>query len=562
MISNAPLKGMYPKWVGGNNLGVKTSERRNERIFMKTLGVRSLVCLACSAVALATASAQTDQGQQGQQQGQGQGQGQGEGQQGQQQGQQGEQAPPQYQRPQYQDLVYNEDWSHIREVPPPPDFFDPIKYIPLNDRGWYLSLGGEIRQRYENWQNAFFGYAAAETLNDNLQRYLFDADLHLGEHVRIFTQLESALEFGKTGGPWYTNKDGIQLHQAFVDFRTSDNPKHYTLLRVGRQEIALGTDHFVSTADFFNCRRAFDGVTLTIGRGSWTWFLQGTKPFWVTEAGAFVDPLEHFRTSWGGGFFAPNPFTKQGRTGVFFAALDSKNQLWQRGLFTSPQPQGRDRRYTLGGHIEGFQKGLDYTYEGILQLGTFTPVQGPSTSIRAWAITTETGFTFVKSRHYPRIGLRSNIISGDGGHGSLGTFHPLFPDAAYSGKLALVGPSNVIDVTPNFRVALTKRVYFLSEWSFFWREKTSDAIYTPALNTTPVSSGITGFIEFPAYPGDRARFVGNQASVGAQLTIDRHLTYTLGYDYLIAGDFLKDTPPGVPPGKSVGYFVMWFTYRF
>jgi Alginate export len=301
-------------------------------------------------------------------------------------------------------------------------------------------------------------------------------------------------------------------------------------------------------------RRAFDGVWMKIGTGSWTWVLEATKPVWVT-AGAFVDPLEHLRTSWGGGFFAPNPFTKQGRTAGFFYALDTKRQLWQRGL-------GHDQRYTLGTRIEGSQKGLDYAYEGILQLGTFTPVQGPSTSIRAWAITSETGFTFVQSMHYPRIGVRANITSGDSGHGSLGTFHPLFADTAYSGKLGLVGPSDVIDLTPNFRAALTKRVYLLSDWSFFWREKTSDAIYSPALLTTPVNSGITGFIEFPAFPGHRARFVGNQVSVGSQLTIDRHLDYTLGYSYLTAGDFLKDTPPGVPAGKSVGYFWMWLRYRF
>jgi hypothetical protein len=495
---------------------------------MKIWTVRRLVCLACAAVALATASAQ-DQAPQGQQ------------------------GPPP--RPQYLDLVYDEDWSHLKESNAPPDFFDPIKDIVLNDRGWYMSLGGEIRERYDNWHNPLFGFGAAETLNDNLERYLFHADTHLGEHVRIFTELASALEYGKKGGPWYTDKDGLQLHQAFVDFRSSANPRHYTLLRVGRQEIDLGTSHFVSPADFFNCRRAFDGVWMKIGRGSWTWVLEATKPFWVTETGAFVDPLEHFRTSWGGGFFAPNPFTKQGRTAGFFYALDTKNQLWQRGL-------GRDQRYILGARIDGSQKGFDYAYEALSQFGTFTPVLGPGTSIRAWAVTSETGFTFLKSKHYPRIGVRSNITSGDSGEGSLGTFHPLFPDTAYSGKLGLIGPSNVIDLTPNVRALLTKRIYFLSDWSFFWRQKTSDGIYSPAINTTPVDSGITGFIDFPALPGDRARFVANQISVASQVTIDRHLDFTPGYSYLTAGGFLKDTPPGVAPGKSVGYFWAWLRYKF
>jgi hypothetical protein len=511
---------------------------------MKTLMIGGLAYLACSAVFWMTANAQTAEGQ--------------------------PQAQPQG-PPQYLDLRYDEDWSHIKEIQGPHDFFDPIKYITLNDRGWYMTLGGEIRQRYDSWHDALFGEASGGTplppyLNDNLQRYLFHADTHLGEHVRVFTQVQSSLEFGKTGGPWYSDRDTFEVHQAFVDFRSSADARHYTLLRIGRQEVALGADHFVSTADFFNARRVFDGARLIIGSGSWTWFLDATKPV-IEKEGAFDDVPEHGRSTWGGGFFAPNPLTKKGQIGVFYVGLDTKHQLWWRGLppclegVPLLQCSGRDQRHTLGARIEGFQSGWDYTYELLGQFGTFTPVQGPSESIRAWAITTDTGFTFMKSRHYPRVGVRSNVTSGDSGHGSLGTFHPLFPDTAYSGKLGLVGPSNVIDLTPAARFAATRRIYCLAEWTFFWRENTNDAIYSPALPTTPISTGITGYLEFPSF--NHAKYVGNQLGLGTQFTIDRHLTYTVGYNYFTVGQFLKDTPPTVlPPGKNVGYFVTWLTYKF
>src|SRR5689334_8200397 len=76
------------------------------------------------------------------------------------------QAPQGPQRPQYKDLRYDEDWSHLREVQGPGDFWDPIKYIVINeDRGWYITLGGEIRQRWDNWHNANFGSSPAEWLN-------------------------------------------------------------------------------------------------------------------------------------------------------------------------------------------------------------------------------------------------------------------------------------------------------------------------------------------------------------------------------------------------------------
>src|ERR1035441_10104322 len=95
---------------------------------MKTLTVRSLMCLACLTVAMATATAQTDQGQEKV----------GEVPKGPaaQQGEvpKGPAAQQGSQRPQYLDLRYDEDWSHIKEVQGPPDFWDPTKYILLNDR--------------------------------------------------------------------------------------------------------------------------------------------------------------------------------------------------------------------------------------------------------------------------------------------------------------------------------------------------------------------------------------------------------------------------------------------
>jgi hypothetical protein len=509
---------------------------------MNTWTVRVLVCLACSAVAPGMASAQTDQGQR---------------QVGDTPAAPVQPAPQGPQRPQYQDLRYDEDWSHIKEVPGPADFWDPIKYIKLGDRGWYTSLGGEVRERYDNWHDAVFGYIPG-WMNKSLQRYTFHADTHFGPHVRAFVQVQSALEFGQPGEPFYTDKDTLEIHQAFVDFRSSEDPQHYTLLRVGRQEIALGThvsarfeaaDHFVSTSDYFNARRNFDGVTLSVGRGSWSWFGQVTKPV-LLKTGAF-DDTQDGRTSWGGGFFAPNPFTKQGQIAVFYAGLDSKQQLWQRGV-------GHDQRHTIAALIGGTQKGWDYTYETLLQLGTFTPVQEPSVGIRAWAVTTDHGFTFQKSRHYPRIGLSSSFTSGDSGHGNLGTFHPLFPDTTYSGKMGLIGPSNGYLVTPTFRLGLTRRIYWLNEWSFFWRQNTHDAIYSPGLLTVPIDSGITGFIEKPGN-FSTARFIGSQAGSAALITIDRHFTWVVAYAHFVnVGQFLKETPPAEP----TALFMTFVNYTF
>lgn len=445
-------------------------------------------------------------------------------------------------RPQYLDLRYDEDWSRLPQSKTPPDFFDPIKYIPFKRDGWYTSFGGELRTRYDNWNDANFGYAPAEFLNSNLQRYLFHNDTHLGRHFRVFTQVQSSLEFGKKGGPWYTDKDTFEVHQAFVDIGAgaSSGAKNYVTLRVGRQEVALSTNHFVSTGDFFNSRRAFDGARLMVGRGSWTYLFEATKPVEI-NFGAFDDKPEHARTSWAAGFIAPNPLTRGGQTAGFYIGLDSKSQMWNRGI-------GRDERHTIGGRILGMRKGWDYTYEVLAQVGTFTsflPVARP-VAIRAWGFTSDNGYTNQRSRFYPRLGARFNVTSGDSGRGALGTFHPLFPDTAYSGRMGMIGPSNIIDVTPTGRFALSRRVFFIPEWSFFWRQNTNDGVY--------------GVLNYLAKPGNysRARFVGHQMALASHIIIDRHLSYTMAYNYLWAGEFIKQTPPG----KNSALFVAWFTYRF
>ncbi|MEO8429026.1 MAG: hypothetical protein ABI651_18195, partial [Verrucomicrobiota bacterium] len=56
--------------------------------------------------------------------------------------------------PAYQTLRYNEDWSVLRNSTNRTDFFDPVKYIPLNTNGdWYLSFGGEARLEYVRYSD-------------------------------------------------------------------------------------------------------------------------------------------------------------------------------------------------------------------------------------------------------------------------------------------------------------------------------------------------------------------------------------------------------------------------
>jgi hypothetical protein len=92
--------------------------------------------------------------------------------------------------PSYEKLRYEEDYTFLREPRQRTDVFDPLKYLPLTpDGALYLSLGGEIRARYEYTHHPAWGQDPQDDHGVFLQRYILHGDLHLTEYVRVFAQL-------------------------------------------------------------------------------------------------------------------------------------------------------------------------------------------------------------------------------------------------------------------------------------------------------------------------------------------------------------------------------------
>jgi hypothetical protein len=55
-------------------------------------------------------------------------------------------------------LRQDEDYRYLRNPACRRDFWDPVKFIPLNsEHDRYVTIGGEIRERYEGFRNATWG---------------------------------------------------------------------------------------------------------------------------------------------------------------------------------------------------------------------------------------------------------------------------------------------------------------------------------------------------------------------------------------------------------------------
>jgi hypothetical protein len=169
-------------------------------------------------------------------------------------------------------LRYNDDFAYLRDHSCHNDFWDPIKYIPL-DRGgdWYLSFGGEIRERYERFHNPLWGGQPQSPNGYALQRYMLHADLHLGEDLRIYGELVSALENARVGGPRpQIDRDPLDLSQLFVDLVIRPlGPDYPITIRAGRQWLVYGSQRLISNRYGPNAPLPFDGVRAILYAKPW-----------------------------------------------------------------------------------------------------------------------------------------------------------------------------------------------------------------------------------------------------------------------------------------------------
>lgn len=438
--------------------------------------------------------------------------------------------------PAYKQLRYEEDWTYLRDPARRTDALDRIKYIPLNREGdWYLSLGGEVRERYERFGNPSWGQEPEDNNGYFLQRYMLHADFHLGSRVRFFAQLKSGLEDGRKGGPRPTDEDRLDLNQAFFDVRFDFDKKRSLVLRAGRQEMAFGSSRLVSVRESPNVRQSFDGLRATLSARGWRVDGFITKPT-ETDRGVFDDAPDHTRTFWGVYAVRPWRLLPGGNIDLYYLGIDRKRARFDQG-------SAREIRNSLGTRIWGRRSAWDYNYELVYQWGSFG--QG---NIRAWTVASDDGYTLSGFRYRPRLGLRADVTSGDrdARDPNLQTFSALFPRGAYFGEIALVGPSNHMDLHPSLDLRIREGLTLNVDSVFFWRESLSDGIYGNAINL--LRSGSIS----------RARFIGSQPSVQAEWQVSRHVTLVGVFSHFFTGPFLRDTGPS----RDVNYVTSWITYKF
>jgi len=441
--------------------------------------------------------------------------------------------------PTFPSLTYEEDSRYFRNPNCRTEFLDRLKFIPLfhgENEDYYISFGVFLRDRGEYFNNPNWGSGPSGNAY-LMQRYLIHMDLQLGAQFRFFGELASSLETGRNGGPRPgLDEEQLYVHQVFFDLGLWRSGENSLTLRAGRQEMTLGSEDLVSTRDGRNIRTSFNGARLTWLSGDWTVDAFALRPT-LTNSGDFNNPPDHGTGFWG--VYAVRPFRAlpHGNIDLYYMGIDNKQVPFDG------KGSGREQRQTVGTRLWGTMPRWDYNYDFAFQFGSFR-----SNDIRAWAVTTETGYRIDSASLKPRFVLRALALSGDQNPsgGTLGTFNSMFERGPYFTYAELFARRNLVALQPLVELNFSKTVSLTVNPAFYWRESTSDGLYS--IGNTVLVSG----------QKSDARYIATQASMQLQWKMTRHLRWFTEYGHFFPGEFLRQSTPG----RNINYWTGWLDIKY
>jgi len=441
--------------------------------------------------------------------------------------------PPesQFVSPSYKILRFDENYSSLGNPTNRTDWLAPIKHIQLrtNAPDFFLTLGGEIRERFEGTYNPNFGIGGESPDSFWLQRVTLLADVHLGDRFRVFTEGISGVIEGENPPAPPVQNDPIDLLFAFADFVPYLTDDESLTLRGGRFGMSFGSGRLVATRASPNIPFRFDGFEMIYTRPLWeaTAFL--TRP--VEDTGG-ISGSNPDTTFWG--LYATHWFDVQHKLGVdlYYLGIANEHARYASGT-------GDEKRHTFGSRIFGVRNQWDWNGEAAIQVGTFG-----DESILAWTASLDSGYTW-DAKWQPRLGLKVDVASGDNSDGHQGTFDALFFKSGYFDDASMMRPANLIDVHPNLAVNLTRTLSVNGGADVFWRYSQDDAIYAPP-----------GYVEIPALKTASA-YVATALDINLQWQIQKHLTFGASYVHFFTGNYVH-----AAGGSDVNYVSTTLSFIF
>lgn len=445
--------------------------------------------------------------------------------------------------PPINNVRYTENYSYLRLDDAGEAALYPwtkIKYLPLDDSGnVYLTLGAEIRLRYERFGNNNWGEGAQDGDGYLWARALPLVDLHVGQDLRVFGQIISASVYDLDTEKSPVDEDKLDLLQGFVDVRLplGERERQGLTFRLGRQLMTYGSGRLIDIRYGPNVLQSFDAMKTFVDTDRWSLDIFYARPV-NHDVDVFDDRTDDHQSVWSlYGTLKGEPL------GIDLYYIGYLNDAATFSKWT-----GRELRHTFGARLFGESHAWDWNFEFFYQFGSFNP-PGATGDIKAWSVASDTGYTFEHAPLAPRLALRANIISGDrdSEDPDVQTFNPLFPKGKYFGELSPIGPSNLIHVNPYGMLHLTEQLQLVGNLAFYWRQSDEDGVYA-----------LGGMDLLRPNSESASSYIGTQAELLLELQMNRHLSISGSYSIFTAGGFIDDTGSD----ETIHFVGLEWMYRF
>jgi hypothetical protein len=429
--------------------------------------------------------------------------------------------------------AFDIDFRYLEKPEHEKDIFDPVKRIYLGE-DFLLSFGGNFWYRYMRESDSRLTHTSD---NYHMIRSRFHADFWYQDRIRLFAEFLDARTFGQALAPLVTDVNHTDMLNVFADIKIASVKDGPAYLRVGRQELLYGSQRLISTLDWVNARRTFQGV-----KGFWRTPTFDLDAFWVrpmvTERNNFDnwDEKREFFGLWG--TYKP---MKGHLADFYFLSLDDNRNLapGRNGV------RGDSITHTLGSRLAGDYNQFLYELEGMYQFGQYS-----NQNISAFAVASGAGYHFKGKPLNPQFWLRYDFASGDNNltDGSRTTFNQLFPFGNYYlGWIDRVGRQNIHDFNAQLNLHPLAWTHFTVQYHRFYLANKRDFLYNAA-----------GAATLRDATGQSGSYVGDEIDFRFNIHVDRHEDVLIGYSKLFAGDFLKAQAPRVSPDL----FYVQYNFRF
>ena len=415
------------------------------------------------------------------------------------------------------------------------DPLDRLHRIRLGEN-FLFSTGGQIWWRHQEESNSRL--SGRDNTYDQMRTRVY-ADVLYRDAVRVYAELIDARIYDPELPPLPTDQNWADIQNLFVDFRLHKTDNGATYGRVGRQELMLGSQRLVSTIDWANTRRTFDGVRVFHNSDKFDF-----DAFWLRPVIPTVNKLDasdinqNFYGAWG----TYRPAQKQA-IDLYYLLLENVNNASAVALRTAPSTT-----HTVGTRYFGELSHWLWDVEGGYQWGELA-----GSDIAAAFGTVGAGRNLQRLPWNPTVWAYYDYASGDHSPNAQGyhTFNQLFAFGHYYlGWADLVGRRNINDVNLHLYLHPTKWITFNTQYHHFWLDSSSDALYNVAGAPYRRSAGARA-----------GGVVGDEIDLYANFHLSKHSDFLIGYSKLFAGDFIRNTSaPNAPTDSSSLY--MLYNFRW